>query len=205
MSEPLTARGLSDHRSLAKSGRGHTLAKEPNRTGEFEVTERLHLLPATLAHLTAELESNRAIGRLLRADIPEDWPPGDYDRGAIHFFHEQFQQDPSLIGWLVWYGILLQGRRRIAVGAAGFFGPPNQDGEVEIGYSVVANYRRRGLACEMVTGLMMHLVKFPEVRRVIAHTHPDNQASIRVLERLGFSSEGAGQAPNSIRYALSRA
>lgn len=174
-------------------------------TGEFEVTERLHLLPATLAHLDAELVSKNAIGRLLRADIPEGWPPGDYDRGAINYFRERFQQDASLTGWLVWYGILLQGRRRIAVGAAGFFGPPNPEGEVEIGYSVVTKYRRRGLAGELVAGLMQRLAKFPEVRRVIAHTQPSNEASVRVLERLGFRAEGVGEAPNSIRYALALA
>ncbi len=171
-------------------------------TGEFEVTERLHLLPATLAHIEAELESTRAIGRMLRADIPEGWPPGDYDRGAIHYFRERFLQDANLAGWLVWYGILLQGRRRIAVGAAGFFGPPNAEGEVEIGYSVVAKYRRRGVAGELVAGLMQRLSQFPEVRRVIAHTRPDNQASVRVLERLGFRCEGEGAVPDSIRYAL---
>lgn len=203
MTEPISSQEEAAEKSQSQHGRGRKFAKEADVTGEFEVTERLHLLPATLAHIEAELESNRAIGRMLRADIPEGWPPGDYDRGAIHYFRERFRADTSLTGWLVWYGILLQGRRRIAVGAAGFFGPPNDEGEVEIGYSVVSKFRRRGVAGELVAGLIQRLAQFPEVRRVIAHTHPDNKASVRVLERLGFRYEGEGQAPDSIRYARS--
>ena len=39
------------------------------------------------------------------------------------------------------------------IGDAGFFGPPGDDGTVEVGYSIVPSRRRRGLASEAVGAL----------------------------------------------------
>jgi RimJ/RimL family protein N-acetyltransferase len=78
----------------------------------------------------------------------------------------------------------------LAVGDAGFHGPPGEDGEVEIGYALVPAARGTGLAAE-ATGLLVEWARAqPGVRSVTARVEPSNGPSRRLLERLGFTRDG---------------
>lgn len=166
-------------------------------------TERLDLVAATVAHLEAELASPASLSSLLAASVPAGWPPGEYDRPAIEFFHRRLGEDPGAVGWYSWYAVRrpADGEPATVVGAGGYFGPPGDDGTVEIGYSVVAGFRRRGFAAELVRALVSRALATPGVTRVIAHTHPDNCASVKVLERCGFSLVGPGEEPGTVQFA----
>ncbi len=59
----------------------------------------------------------------------------------------------------------------------------------ELGYSIEADRCGRGYATEAAGALVDHLTN-QGVQRWSASTHPDNTASVRVLERLGFGHEG---------------
>ena len=61
---------------------------------------------------------------------------------------------------------------------------------VEIGYTLDRASWGRGFATEAVTGLVDRLFAEPLVTRVHAMLHPENTASLRVLERTGFVFEG---------------
>jgi RimJ/RimL family protein N-acetyltransferase len=87
--------------------------------------------------------------------------------------------DPD--GWGAW--LLFHGEE--VVGDAGFKGPP-QDGEVELGYSVVPPHRRRGYATEAARALVDWALGQPGVERVVAETEPENAPSQRVLELIGM-------------------
>jgi RimJ/RimL family protein N-acetyltransferase len=84
-------------------------------------------------------------------------------------------------GWGAW----LLFHREEVVGDAGFKGPP-QDGEVELGYSIIPGQRRRGYATEAAQALVDWALAQPGVERVVAETEPENEASQRVLERAGM-------------------
>ncbi|MEM9561599.1 MAG: GNAT family N-acetyltransferase [Actinomycetota bacterium] len=58
-----------------------------------------------------------------------------------------------------------------------------------IGYSLHPDHWGRGFATEAVGGLVDRLID-DGVRRFVATIHPDNLASMRVVERLGFAYEG---------------
>ena len=60
----------------------------------------------------------------------------------------------------------------------------------EIGYTLHPWARGKGYATEAASVLVDHLVTELRVHRLEASTHPDNIASNRVLERLGFTLEG---------------
>src|SRR5918995_4622325 len=78
----------------------------------------------------------------------------------------------------------------LAVGDAGFHGPPGEEGEVEIGYALVPAARGTGLAAE-ATGLLVAWARAqPGVRSVTARVEPSNGPSRRLLERLGFARDG---------------
>ena len=171
-------------------------------------TDRLLLAAATPDHLRAELESPSKLGFLLDADVPEDWPPGEYDRKAQEFFCDTVEHaEPSAAGWYVWYAVFHpeDGGRATLIGTGGFLGPPNGAGEVEIGYSLSEAWRGRGLAKEMVSGLVSQALSDRRVTVVVAHTNEQNAASRSVLEGTGFHSAGAGAEPGSLRYELHRA
>jgi RimJ/RimL family protein N-acetyltransferase len=79
-----------------------------------------------------------------------------------------------------------------AIGDAGFHGPPNADGEVEVGYALVRRARGAGLAGEAVELLVRWALAQPGVRAVRARVDRGNGASERLLARLGFAADGEG-------------
>jgi [ribosomal protein S5]-alanine N-acetyltransferase len=168
------------------------------------LTARLELIASTAAMLEAEMRDPKGLTELVDADVPDGWPPGEYDAGAMKFFRDQLLGNPDGLGWYGWYAILRgDGRdRRTLVGSGGFFGPPNADGVVEIGYSVVHSYQRRGFASELVEGLILRAVSGGNVKRVIAHTRPENIASVRVLEKAGLTLVGSGSEAGTIEFSM---
>jgi len=170
-------------------------------------TARLELIAATLAHLEAELQDPPALGALLGVTIPEDWPPGEYDRDAMVFFRDQLlTAGPEAAGWYGWYAVTLKanGTRDTLVASAGFFGPPEQ-GSVEIGYSVVPSARRQGFATEIVRALLARAFREPSVREVLAHTGDGNEASAGVLLACGFQRVCFDTDRDAARYRCDRA
>ncbi len=71
-----------------------------------------------------------------------------------------------------------------AVGSIGCFGPP-EDGETEVGYGLVADVRGQGLATEALTAVVAEADLLGV--RLRASVRPENQPSLRVLARCGFT------------------
>ena len=157
-------------------------------------SERLRLVATTLAHLEAELQDPPVLAALLGVRIPEGWPPGEYDRHAMAYFHARLSADPGQVGWYGWYAITLSQPATLIAGA-GYLGPPKA-GTVEIGYSVVPSARGKGYATEIVQALVANAFADPAVTAVIAHTDDLNPASTRVLLRCGFRRIGPGAEGN---------
>ncbi len=60
-----------------------------------------------------------------------------------------------------------------------------------IGYGVHGDLRGRGLAVEAAqTVIDQAFARYAQLQKIRAHTDPENTASIRVLEKLGFLREG---------------
>jgi len=87
-----------------------------------------------------------------------------------------------------------------AVGDVGFHGPPGPTGDVEIGYALVPAARGAGLASESVTLIARWAFAQPSVRTMSARVEPDNAASLRLVERLGFDRDG--RSGDYVRYVL---
>jgi RimJ/RimL family protein N-acetyltransferase len=166
-------------------------------------TPRLRLIPATAALVEAEIANLEGFARSLDARVPDNWPPA-LMFGALPFFRQQLTRHPELVGWLSWYWVR-QGEEELLVGCGGFKGAPRPEGTVEVGYSVLPQFQRRGYATEAVGGLLQWAFQTPKVACTRAETFPTNVASIRVLEKLGFRPAGPGSEPGTIRWELPRA
>jgi RimJ/RimL family protein N-acetyltransferase len=176
-------------------------------------TTRVKLVSAAPGLLEAERAGNRALERALEAVVPDGWPPPLYGERTLDFAADFYRRNPQGAGWMLWYvlravlpGAVAAGESRpTAVGVCGFKGLPDEDGTVEIGYSVLPGHQRKGYASEAVAALVEWAFAHDEVRRVIAETFPDLGASVRVLERNGFAPVGAEGAEGIIRYEITRA
>ena len=162
-------------------------------------TPRFLLVPATAELVALEITSSKALGTALAAEVPADWPPEE-TVDALPWFLSRLKSDPSLSGWLNWYGLYREdtSQQPTLVSSAGFFGPP-EEGCVEIGYSVLPTFQSRGFATEIVAGLVSWALSQPIVKCVTAETSSENPASLRVLSKLGFTPAGPGREDGHIR------
>jgi RimJ/RimL family protein N-acetyltransferase len=161
----------------------------------------IRLLPVTEAALDAELGGSRQqLAEVLGVRITE-WPPegGEWDRDAVEFFRRQVDDGVFDRTWGPSY-IVGDGS---LVGSAGFFGPPDAAGEVEIGYSVCRTERRRGIATAAV-GQLCERAASGGCASVRARTTADNVASIAVLERAGFVEAERGRGEDGSTALLLR-
>ena len=61
---------------------------------------------------------------------------------------------------------------------------------LELGYIIAPKHQRKGYAAEIVRAVIRYCVDKLDVHRVEALIHPDNVASTRLIEGLGFCCEG---------------
>ncbi|HPF62354.1 MAG: GNAT family N-acetyltransferase [Gemmatimonadetes bacterium] len=167
-------------------------------------TARLALIPATADHLRAELTGPDALAAALGVEVPAAWPPPLYDGDAVRWVLDRIAEDARHLAWGTRYFIWKAPDGHVAVGAGGFRGPPDRAGTVEIGYSILPAYQRRGFASEATEGMVQHAFTDTAVTRVIAETLPDLTPSIGVLEKQGFSCIGEGSEPGVIRFERRR-
>jgi [ribosomal protein S5]-alanine N-acetyltransferase len=169
-------------------------------------TSRLEIVPATPERLRAALAGPEALGAVLQAIVPATWPPEFLDAPALEWVLAQLARFPGHEGW--WMYFLLRPMAdgsRVLVGSGGYKGPPTSDGTVEVGYGVVSDHRRQGLASEAAEALVERAFADSRVRRVIAETLPELVGSIGVLRRCGFTLLGEGSEPGVIRFERRRA
>jgi RimJ/RimL family protein N-acetyltransferase len=111
------------------------------------VTARLRLRPLDLAE-----------ARCVAACVPgagSAWAPGYPAVGDVlaaggYLEYRAVAGDPRPFGRYQ----LIRALDGLAIGGAGFHGPPDEDGEVEVGYGVIPAVRRNGYATEALRGLL---------------------------------------------------
>ena len=165
-------------------------------------TERLKLLPATVALARAEMADRAEFARLLGASVPDNWPPETL-ADVLPLFLSWLEAAPDRVGWFGWYALAAGegSARSILVASAGFKGPPHE-GAVEIGYAVLPQFQGRGYATEMVGELTRWALAQPGAVRVVAETEWANPASVRVLNKAGFTPLGPSSEAGGARFEL---
>ncbi|MBK8085476.1 MAG: GNAT family N-acetyltransferase [Devosia sp.] len=148
------------------------------------------LVTFSVALLDAEANSTGELCALLDVAEPADWPPPLNDAGVRDWFRGQLRADPERARWLGSYIVSVVDGIETLVGTGGYKGPPDASGTVEIGYSVVPAYQRRGIGTAAVDELVRRAVAHPGVRGVVAETPTRFEASRGLLEKCGFRMVG---------------
>jgi RimJ/RimL family protein N-acetyltransferase len=125
--------------------------------------------------------------------------------------HDNLDQTAAWLGGMIANGpdhpdFVIE-RDGVVIGKAGFWRLP------DVGYILHPDHWGQGLAGEAVAAAIGHVFATRGVNDLTADVDPDNAASIRLLERLGFAKTGfaertwevGGEWKNSLYYGLSRA
>ncbi len=165
---------------------------------------RLRLVAITPEMLAAEQRTDYAVlGKLLRARLTKEWPPEHWEPHVFTIILKQFEDTPESFGWHRY--VLLRdrfGTGRRLVGAVGGF--PKYGGDVEIGYSTLPAFQRRGFGTAFARELVGWLLSLDGVGSVSAQTYPSMAESIKVMERCGMTYVGSGDDAGTVRYRRMR-
>ena len=152
-------------------------------------TKRLELISCTLEMAQALLQDRKKCEKLLGTYLPLTWPNENLMR-YFDLYVQKLSNDSRWGSWGPWL-ILLQSSREI-IGDIGFKGPPDDNGNVEIGYSILSQCRRRGYATEAVEALVRWAFLYG-AKSILAKTETDNAPSVSLLEKLGFNPAGVDE------------
>ncbi|MGH2476043.1 MAG: GNAT family N-acetyltransferase, partial [Candidatus Limnocylindrales bacterium] len=138
------------------------------------------------ALLAGDLPAAEAeIGATVPADLPTQLD------AFLQFRIADLTADPTAQPWLGRAIMLTNETGRHVIGSVGFHAPPDEHGFVEIGYRVEADFRRQGVASEVVRAMFDWAAREHGVDRFRASTGPDNVASQAVLSKFGFRQVGS--------------
>lgn len=145
----------------------------------------VQLSPRTLAAL--------ADGDLPSANLITPFQFGPYFVGpeCLHTWRRRATQvanDPTSAVWITRAVVDLD--LAVAVGRAGFHGPPDADGMVEVGYAIDPIFRRRGYARSALVALLKWAREEASVTTVRATIRPDNLPSRALVGQYGFVEVG---------------
>ena len=152
-------------------------------------TERLTLVALTPELARLALDDRDELAERLGVRVPPVWPGAAF-AGMLPFLARGSEEDSCGYAPLP-TRLVLHREDEVLVGETGFHGPPDRSGTVEVGYSVIPDYRGEGIALEATRELLRDAVLRVGVRRVVAECEPDNLPSVRVLERLGMRRRGS--------------
>jgi RimJ/RimL family protein N-acetyltransferase len=156
--------------------------------GGSSALDRVRIVQLSPAVLRALAEGDLATANAA-APIPltpyfagPDW------RGVWRRRSAQVLDDAASASWIT--GVVWDIRQQLAVGRAGFHGPPDAAGMVEVGYAIDPARRRRGYARAALVTLLDRAAREPAVRTVRATVGPDNLASRNLVLQHGFVEVG---------------
>jgi ribosomal-protein-alanine N-acetyltransferase len=69
-------------------------------------TPRLELVAGTVEMLEADLAGREQLAKALGVEVPESWPPVNWEPKPIRFLIDWMKKRPDADGWFAWYCIL---------------------------------------------------------------------------------------------------
>jgi len=170
-----------------------TRVTTPSPTSPTSANERPPGPRVRIVHLSGPVFRALAEGDLATASAVSPVPLSEYFIGpdwvgVWKIRRDQAEEDPESPAWVT--GVIWDEDRQLAVGRAGFHGPPDEAGMVEVGYAVDPEYRRRGYARAGLEALLERAAREPGVRSVRASISPDNTPSLNLVSQYGFVQVG---------------
>jgi ribosomal-protein-alanine N-acetyltransferase len=160
-------------------------------------TERLTLRQLVITDeqeiftLRSDSEINKYLDRQISKTI-------DDARNFINKVNENINKNDSLY-WAITFS-----DKNILVGTICLFGFSDENDKCEIGYELLTNFQGQGIMKEAAEKVIDYAFNTIKVQKIEAFFHRDNQASIKLLEKLSFrnSNETDKIIPDLLNYYL---
>ncbi|MCP2032233.1 RimJ/RimL family protein N-acetyltransferase [Okibacterium sp. HSC-33S16] len=150
------------------------------------MTDAVTFVPLGAAGLRALTAGDLAeASRVTGFDLPEEYLEHTW---LWELRLAQVEREPADEEWVAW--IVARADDGTVIGRSGFHGRPDADGMVELSYSVIPEYQRRGYATAMLTHIVAAARESPDVRVLRASINPDNTASLATLAKFPFVHVG---------------
>lgn len=165
--------------------------------------KRLALLALDSELAALQASSRTAFFNALAVVHEPLWPPAPFGPAAYEWAQRHLAHDPEGQGWYGWALLANEGERsppRI-IGIAALIGRPDDDGDVELAFGLMPEFRGRGYGGETVRALAAWALS-NGARRVIAHLDAEDVHAAHTLERSGFVDTGEPPYPGVARWAL---
>ena len=92
---------------------------------------------------------------------------------------------------------IIQKKDGANIGLIAYFG--QSSGSITIGYAIKPSEHGKGYGTEALQLMVDYLFLAKEIHRVQANTDPENKASQRILEKVGFKKEGVSRKSSFVR------
>ena len=146
-------------------------------------TSRLKLLPFTKKICEETLINSVEALKSINIIPCEGWPDletlNTLPRILVNL--NKAEQPSGFESWMI-----IEKNSNYLIGDIGFKGIPNDNGEIDLGYGIIANKRRSGFAIEAASCLLAWAFAQLKVKVVTANCHSDNLGSKRILSLLNF-------------------
>jgi RimJ/RimL family protein N-acetyltransferase len=134
------------------------------------------------------------------------WPPAPFETAAFEWAAKNLAHDPEGEGWYGWALLANEGERappRI-VGIAALVGRPDVDGDVELAFGLLPDFRGRGYGGDTVQALCAWAFA-NGAKRVVVHLDAEDAGAVHMLQRSGFADTNEPPYPGVARWALAAA
>lgn len=153
-------------------------------------SERLELPLLSLEQLDRlALGDGESVAADLGTTLPAAWL--DEVRWLAGLRAQQLRQQPADAPWLLRPIVRRAADGSLhAIGYLNFHAGPDEDGMVEVGYTLLPDARGHGYAIEAVRAAFDWASRVHGIRRFRAAAAPDNERSLNLIAKLGFRQTG---------------
>lgn len=147
-------------------------------------TSRLTLLPFTTDICEESLSDSFAAIESLGIYPGNGWPDAETIDTLPRIINNlnKVSQPTGFESWMI-----IETNSNLLIGDIGFKGLPNDNGQIDLGYGIIENERRKGFALEAAAGLLQWAFEHKNVNAVTASCHISNTGSQKILSLLNFS------------------
>ncbi|MBN2733731.1 MAG: GNAT family N-acetyltransferase [Methanomicrobiaceae archaeon] len=166
---------------------------------ELLKTKRLTLIPVTKDILRYEQTKNILPDSLSEIFIPENWPHESITKDVLEVFLSLLNENRLYNFYWIFEK---EAGEQILIGSGGFI--VHDNGDYELGYSILKQYENQGYATEAVKATIKWLTDSEFDKNIFAKTEAENYPSIRILKKSGFYKSGFEENTNLLIYSYSK-
>jgi RimJ/RimL family protein N-acetyltransferase len=168
--------------------------------------ERLALLALDTDLAALQAGSRTAFFNAIAVMHEPLWPPAPFETAAFGWSQQNLAHDPDGQGWYGWALLANVDERSPPrlIGTAALIGRPDENGDVELAFGLLPEYRGKGFGEETVRALAGWAFA-NGAQRVIAHLDAEDVHAANTLASSGFSDTGEPPYPGVARWAMSQA